>query len=87
MKRLVVALKRIMFVFVVFAFASALGCAGMSHTQQKTLSGGAIGATGGAIIGAVAGGHPAAGAAIGGAAGAGVGYVIGEHDQGRRILH
>jgi osmotically inducible lipoprotein OsmB len=86
MKRLVSALKRIMFVFVVLAFASALGCAGMSRTQQTTLSGGAIGATGGAVLGAVTGGSPAVGAAIGGAAGAGVGYIKGQHDQGKRIL-
>jgi osmotically inducible lipoprotein OsmB len=87
MKRASLVLKRIMFLLVVLAFASTLGCAGMSRTQQTTLSGGAIGATGGAVLGAVAGGNPAAGAAIGGAAGAGMGYIIGEHQQGRRVFH
>lgn len=77
-------MKRIAFAFVILAFVSTLGCAGMSHTQQTTLSGGAIGAAGGAVLGAVVGGSPAIGAAVGGAAGAGVGYIIGEHDQGRR---
>ncbi|MEM5789882.1 MAG: YMGG-like glycine zipper-containing protein [Syntrophobacteraceae bacterium] len=78
MKRII---KQITLAFVILAFA--VGCAGMSHTQQTTLSGGAIGAAGGAVLGAVVGGNPAIGAAVGGAAGAGVGYIIGEHDQGR----
>ncbi|MEN6440877.1 MAG: YMGG-like glycine zipper-containing protein [Syntrophobacter sp.] len=80
MKRM---MRHITFAFVILAFAFTLGCAGMSHTQQTTLSGGAIGAAGGAVLGAVVGGNPAVGAAVGGAAGAGVGYIIGEHDQGR----
>ena len=79
-------MRHIMFAFVILAFACTFGCAGMSHTQQTTLSGGAIGAAGGAVVGAVVGGNPAVGAAVGGAAGAGVGYVIGEHDQGRRVM-
>lgn len=56
--------------------AQALGaCENMSETQQRTLSGGAIGAAGGAALGAVTGGSAAAGALIGGAVGAGAGYV------------
>jgi hypothetical protein len=45
----------------------SIGCSGMSNTQQRVLSGGAVGATGGAIIGAVAGS-----AALGAAAGGGI---------------
>lgn len=45
------------------------GCSGMSSTQQRMLSGGAIGASGGALIGWAAG-SPAVGAAVGGGAGA-----------------
>jgi len=52
-----------------------VGCAGMSTTQQRTLSGAGIGAGSGAALGAVTGGSPAAGAAIGGAAGAAGGYL------------
>lgn len=51
-------------------------CSNMSQTQQRTLSGGAIGAAGGAVIGAVSGGSPGLGALIGGAAGAGTGYLL-----------
>ncbi|MBF0549855.1 MAG: hypothetical protein HQK60_04915 [Deltaproteobacteria bacterium] len=77
-------MKRITFVLVILAFACMIGCSGMTHTQQTTLSGGAIGAAGGAVLGAVVGGSPAVGAVVGGAAGAGVGYLIGEHDEHRR---
>ena len=45
-------------------------CAGMSPREQRTLSGGAIGAAGGAVLGAAVGGSPVAGALIGGAGGA-----------------
>jgi osmotically inducible lipoprotein OsmB len=50
-------------------------CSDMTPQQQRMLSGGAIGAAGGAAIGAISGGSPAAGAVIGGAAGAAVGAI------------
>ena len=52
------------------------GCSGMNDTQQKMLSGGAIGAAVGAAITALTGGCIWCGAAIGGAAGTAAGYVI-----------
>jgi hypothetical protein len=58
--------------------ALASGCDGMSNTEQRTLSGGAIGAAGGAGIGLLTG-APVAGALIGGAAGAGVGALTSHH--------
>jgi osmotically inducible lipoprotein OsmB len=60
------------------------GCSGMSNTEQRTLSGGAIGAGGGALIGWAAG-CPACGAAIGAGAGAagGLAYDQYEKSQGR----
>jgi predicted MFS family arabinose efflux permease len=51
------------------------GCSDLSRTQQRTLTGGAIGTTVGAISTAVTGGCVACGAAIGGAVGAGSGYL------------
>jgi osmotically inducible lipoprotein OsmB len=71
----------------VFFMVAALlvgGCSGMSNTQQRTLSGGAIGAGGGALIGWAAG-CPACGAAIGAGAGALGGYVYDRYEksQGR----
>ena len=51
------------------------GCNGMSSTQQRTLSGGALGAGAGAGAGALTGGSAVGGALIGGAAGAAGGYL------------
>jgi hypothetical protein len=51
------------------------GCADMNHQQQRALSGGAIGAAGGAVLGAVAGFNPLVGAAVGAAGGAAVGAL------------
>jgi len=66
---------------VVMLFAISLsGCTGMSPREQSTLSGGAIGAGGGALLSGVSGGRPAVGAVLGGAAGALTGYILG--DQG-----
>jgi hypothetical protein len=53
------------------------GCTGMNDTEQRMLSGGAIGAGTGALVGAVTGGLGiATGAAIGAAAGAAGGYIV-----------
>lgn len=60
------------------------GCAGMSSTQQRTLSGGAIGAAAGAAGTALTGGCVSCGAALGGAVGAGAGYIS---DQTRDDRH
>ena len=56
------------------------GCAGMTDTQQRTLTGGAGGAAGGALVGALAG-NTGLGAAIGGAAGLAGGYIWDQHKQ------
>jgi hypothetical protein len=60
------------------------GCSGMSYTEQRMLSGGAIGAGSGALIGWAAG-SPAAGAAIGGGAGVLGGFLYDRYEksQGR----
>jgi osmotically inducible lipoprotein OsmB len=47
----------------------------MSQTQQRTVSGGAIGAGTGAAVSVLTGGCVACGAAVGGAVGAAGGYV------------
>src|SRR6266550_2787952 len=51
------------------------GCANMTTTEQRTLSGAGIGALGGAAIAAVADTSVAAGALIGAGVGAGAGYL------------
>jgi hypothetical protein len=51
------------------------GCAGLDHREQRALTGGALGAAGGAAIGALTGGSAFTGALIGGAGGAAVGAL------------
>jgi osmotically inducible lipoprotein OsmB len=60
------------------------GCAGMSSTEQRVLSGGAIGASGGALVGWAVG-SPAVGAAVGGGAGMLGGFIYDQYQkaQGR----
>lgn len=61
---------------VLVAAALALSaCSGLNDTEQRVLSGGAIGAGVGAAGTVLTGGCVACGAAIGGAVGAGAGYV------------
>jgi osmotically inducible lipoprotein OsmB len=52
------------------------GCAGLTDTQQRTLTGTAAGTAGGAVIGAIAG-NAGLGALIGAGVGAGGGYLYG----------
>ncbi len=68
MKKAVIDVSK-WFGIAVLVLALTTGCAGMSTQQQRALSGGAIGAGGGAVIGAIAG-APLTGALVGGAAGA-----------------
>ena len=59
----------------VLAGAAIGGCSNLNTTEQRVLSGGAIGAGTGAVGTAITGGCVACGAAIGGAVGAAAGYV------------
>jgi osmotically inducible lipoprotein OsmB len=69
-------MKRVLvFICLLMLFVS-VGCAHMTPTQQRALSGGAIGAAGGAALGAITGGSAALGAVVGGAAGAVGGALI-----------
>mgnify|MGYP001230988438 CR=1 FL=1 len=60
------------------------GCSNLNHREQRTLSGGAIGAAGGAAIGAMTGGSAVMGGVIGGAAGAAVGALTSDSGRHRR---
>ncbi len=53
--------------------AATAGCSNMTNREQQTLSGGAMGAAGGAAIGGLTGGSWLGGALLGGAAGAAIG--------------
>ncbi|MGG5822643.1 YMGG-like glycine zipper-containing protein [Falsiroseomonas sp. HW251] len=68
--------KKLVAAAMVLAVAAPLAaCEGMNRTQQRALSGGAIGAAGGAAVGALTGGSLVTGALIGGAGGAAVGAL------------
>ena len=80
-------IMKIISIVVILAFGLALfGCAGMSSTEQRTLSGGVIGAGGGAIIGAMAG-NAGLGAAIGAGAGLLGGYIYDQHEKSRESAY
>jgi uncharacterized membrane protein len=65
---------------VVAATVALSACAGQTPTQQRVLSGAAIGGLGGTAIGAIAG-NAGLGAAIGVAAGATGGFIYDQHKQ------
>ena len=66
---------------IIVAFWFTMGCSGLSDKQQKTMTGGLIGAAGGAGIAAIAGGNAGVGAAVGAVAGGLTGYIIGEKKE------
>lgn len=74
-------MKKAIVLIVVLALALG-GCSGMNATQERVLSGGAIGATSGALIGWAAG-SPAVGAAIGGGAGLLGGLIYDQYERSR----
>jgi osmotically inducible lipoprotein OsmB len=69
-------MKKIAIVAFTALFITMTGCADMSATQQRTVTGGLGGAAGGAAIGAIAG-NAGMGALIGGAAGSAGGFLYG----------
>ena len=75
-------MKKITVVFLLVISLALGGCAGMSDTQQRTLSGAAIGAAAGTAVGAISG-SAGWGAAIGTAAGAAGGYIYDKHEKSK----
>jgi hypothetical protein len=53
----------------------ATACDNLNRMEQRALSGGAIGAAGGAAVGAITGGSLLTGALVGGAGGAAIGAL------------
>ena len=72
-------MKKILVLVLVATFVVA-SCSGMTTTQQRVLSGGAIGAGGGAWVGWAAG-SPAVGAAVGAGAGALGGLIYDQYEK------
>ena len=71
-------------ILIILVISLALvGCAGMSDTQQRTLSGAAIGTAAGGIVGAIAG-HTGIGLAVGAVAGTAGGYLYDHHEKAQQ---
>jgi hypothetical protein len=64
-----------------FLMLTTSGCADMSTTQQRTLSGAAIGTAAGYALGAVTGMSKGTGLAVGAAAGAASGYIYDKYKE------
>ena len=71
-----------MFLLIMVAALLLGGCSGMSNTEQRVLSGTAIGAGSGTLIGWAAGG-PLVGAAVGAGAGAVGGVLYDQYQKSR----
>ena len=69
-------MKKVAIVAFAALFINITGCADLSATQQRTMTGGLGGAAAGAAIGAIAG-NAGMGALIGGAAGSAGGFLYG----------
>ncbi|MDO8695038.1 MAG: glycine zipper domain-containing protein [Sheuella sp.] len=75
-------MKKLLLILPVCAALTMTGCSNMNTTQQRELSGGAIGAAAGAGITAIAGGNPIWGAIGGAAAGVLGGYLYDKNQKG-----
>ena len=74
-------MKKFLLLLPVCAALTMSGCSNMSTSQQRELSGGAIGAAAGAGITAIAGGNPIWGAIGGAAAGVLGGYLYDKNQK------
>ena len=79
-------MKKITVMVILAICVMVIGCAGMSDTQQRTLTGGVIGAGGGAAIGAIAG-NAGLGAAIGAGAGLVGGYLYDQNEKSKESAY
>lgn len=75
-------MKRAIVPFAVVAMLTTAACSNMNDTQQRTLSGAAIGTGVGVVGTAVTGGCVWCGAVVGGAVGAGAGYLYDQTKKG-----
>jgi len=74
-------MKKVMMTGAGIVMVLASGCADMSTTQQRTLSGAAIGTAAGYALGAMTGMSKGTGMAVGAAVGAGGGYIYDKYKE------
>jgi hypothetical protein len=77
-------MKHILPSLIVIGLLTSTGCARVSPEERRVLTGGGIGAAGGAALGALAGGNPAVGAALGGLTGSVAGALWDDVDRVQR---
>ncbi len=77
-------MKMMKSLFLLALVVGATGCTDMTREQQGMVSGGAIGAAGGAGIAALAGGNAGIGAIVGGALGLVAGDIKGANEEKQR---
>jgi osmotically inducible lipoprotein OsmB len=73
-------MRKLVVSMVLVGMVALAGCTGMSDTQQRTLSGAAIGTIGGYAVGAMTG-KKVTGMAVGAAAGAVGGYLYDQSEK------
>lgn len=76
-------MKKILIPVAALALLGTTACSNMNDTQQRTLSGAAIGSGVGLVGTALTGGCLWCGGVIGGAVGAGAGYLYDQSKKGR----
>jgi uncharacterized protein YcfJ len=79
-------MKKLSLIVILIISLALGGCAGMSDTEQRTLSGAAIGTAAGGIVGAIAG-HTGIGLAVGAVAGTAGGYLYDHHKKAQQKAH
>ena len=79
-------MKKLSFIVILIISLALGGCAGVSDTEQRTLSGAAIGTAVGGIVGAIAG-HTGIGLAVGAVAGTAGGYLYDHHKKAQQKAH
>ncbi|HUC62660.1 MAG TPA: hypothetical protein VMF53_11970 [Alphaproteobacteria bacterium] len=77
-------MKRILIPLAALALLGTAACSNMDTTQERMLSGGAIGTGVGVVGTALTGGCIWCGALIGGAVGTGAGYILDQTDKTTR---
>ena len=79
-------MKKLAIVVMMVISMAFMGCAGMSDTEQRTLSGSAMGAAAGTAIGAISG-SAGWGAVIGATAGAAGGYLYDRNEKSKEASY
>jgi len=77
-------MKNIILTLSLISIVGLSACTNMSDTQQRTMSGAAIGTAAGVGVGALTGGGLLWGAVGGAAIGAASGYVYDQHEKGKK---